>query len=90
MPPLHRLLPWFIVGFLAQAGLRGLGMIPDAWLGPIGVAADALTILAMAALGLGVDVRAVAAAGLRVSAVVTVSLVMLGGLALGLVALLPA
>jgi len=42
-------------------------------------------VLAMAALGLGVDVRAVAAAGRRVSLVVTLSLLLLGAMALGLV-----
>ena len=90
MPPLYRLVPWFIIGFLALAVLRGLGAVPEPWLPPIGIAADTLTIMAMAALGLGVDVRAVAAAGARVSAVVSVSLLMLGGLALGVIALLPA
>jgi uncharacterized membrane protein YadS len=42
----------------------------------------------MAALGLGVDVRLLAKAGPRVSAVVTISLFALGGLALFLIHLL--
>lgn len=88
LPPLHRLLPWFIVGFLLLAVLRSLGMIPELLLQPMAAAASMLMVLAMAALGLGVDVRAVAAAGARVSLVVTLSLLLLGAMALGLVRLL--
>jgi uncharacterized membrane protein YadS len=44
--------------------------------------ASGLTIVSMAALGLGVDLRTVARAGLRVSLVVTLSLLALGGAAL--------
>ena len=88
LPPLHRLLPWFIVGFLLLAALRSLGMIPEPLLPPMAATASMLMVLAMAALGLGVDVRAVAAAGARVSLVVTLSLLLLGAMALGLVRLL--
>ena len=42
----------------------------------------------MAALGLGVDIRVVAKAGLRVTAAVTVSLVVLGAISLGLIHLI--
>ena len=42
------------------------------------LAANLLTILAMAALGLGVDVRTVARAGARVTGTVTLSLLLLG------------
>ena len=42
----------------------------------------------MAALGLGVDVRVVAQAGLRVTGAVTLSLVVLGAISLGLIRLL--
>lgn len=88
LPPLHRLVPSFVVGFVAMAAARSLGLIPDLLLGPIGLAAGIFTLLAMAALGLGVDIRTVAAAGARVSAVVTASLLLLAAMALGLVALL--
>lgn len=84
-PPLHKLVPWFIIGFLALAALRSLGAIPAAALPPIADIAKLLTILAMAALGLGVDVRAVAKAGPRVIAVVTVSLILLAAAALALI-----
>jgi uncharacterized membrane protein YadS len=51
-------------------------------------AANALTILSMAALGLCSYVRAVAKAGPAVAAVVTVSLMGLGALSFGLIAVL--
>ena len=88
LPPLHRLVPWFILGFLLMALLRSLGQIPDALLEPMALTSSLLMVLAMAALGLGVDIRAVAAAGGRVSLVVTLSLLLLAAMALGLVRLL--
>ncbi|PHK96386.1 putative sulfate exporter family transporter [Pseudoroseomonas rhizosphaerae] len=82
-PGLAKLVPWFILGFLGLMALRALGLIPEALLAPISAVTGALTLLAMAALGLGVDVRTVARAGGRVTATVMLSL-----LALGLVSLL--
>jgi uncharacterized integral membrane protein (TIGR00698 family) len=52
------LVPWFVVGFLGLAALRALGGVPEALVLPAGEASRALTLLAMGALGLGVDVRA--------------------------------
>jgi uncharacterized integral membrane protein (TIGR00698 family) len=86
--PLHRLVPWFIVGFLGLAGLRSAGLIPGAALAPIASVATLLTVISMAALGLGTDLRVVAGAGGRVTAAVTVSLLVLGGMSLGLIRLL--
>jgi uncharacterized integral membrane protein (TIGR00698 family) len=86
--PLRRLVPWFIVGFLLLAGARSAGLTPTAVTASAGVAAAMLTIVSMAALGLAVDVRALARAGPRVSATVTLSLVVLGLLALALVRIL--
>lgn len=83
--PLHRLVPWFILGFLALVGLRSLDLVPHAALSPIGEAATILTVISMAALGLGVDIRSVAGAGGRVTAVVILSLVTLGGISLALI-----
>jgi len=87
-PPLHRMVPWFILGFLALAGLRGAGLVPAAWLVSMEDVADVLTVLSMAALGLGVDVRLVAKAGPRVTAAVVLSLLALGVIGLGLIRLL--
>jgi uncharacterized integral membrane protein (TIGR00698 family) len=82
LPGLHQLVPWFIVGFLALVAARSAGLIPAAVIAPTGRAATWLTIVSMAALGLGVDVRVVARAGARVTAVVTLSLIALGAAAL--------
>ena len=87
-PPLHKLVPWFILGFLAMAGLRSAGLIPAVVLGPLSATATWLTVLSMAALGLGTDLRTVARAGGRVTAAVTLSLVVLGAISLGLIHLL--
>ncbi len=87
-PALHQLVPWFIVGFLGLVVMRSVGLIPTRILAPISLVANGLTIISMAALGLGVDIRAVAKAGPRVIAVVTLSLVALGGLAMTLIGIL--
>jgi uncharacterized integral membrane protein (TIGR00698 family) len=87
-PPLHRLVPWFILGFLALATLRSADLFPDRLLAPSADLATMLTIISMAALGLGVDVRVVAKAGPRVTGVVTLSLVLLGLIALLLIRML--
>ena len=84
-PALHQLVPWFIVGFLLVAGLRTAGLIPTVVLKPTAFVATQLTVISMAALGLGVDVRAVARAGLRVTSAVTLSLLVLGAISLGLI-----
>ena len=84
-PALHELVPWFIVGFLVVLAVRSFGLIPAAALPPIAGTASLLTTVSMAALGLGVDVRVVAKAGLRVTAAVTASLVVLGVIAFGLI-----
>jgi uncharacterized integral membrane protein (TIGR00698 family) len=85
---IHRLVPWFIIGFLALAGLRSAGLIPTHVLAPIATTANLLTIVSMAALGLGVEVRAVARSGPRVTLAVTGSLLFLGVISLALIYLL--
>ena len=87
-PPLHRLVPWFILGFLGLAGLRSLGLLPEVLLAPAAAAAGALTTLSMAALGLGVDLRSVARSGPRVVGAAMASLLVLGVISLGLIRLL--
>ncbi len=76
-PAPHELVPWFIVGFLAVLTVRSFGLIPVTALPAVAVVANLLTTVSMAALGLGVDVRVVARAGIRVTAAVTASLVVL-------------
>jgi uncharacterized integral membrane protein (TIGR00698 family) len=77
-PRPSELVPWFITGFLAALLLRSLGLIPPALLAAVTSTAAFLTTIAIAGLGLGVDVRAVARSGLRVTLAVTGSLIVLG------------
>jgi len=82
LPPLHWLVPWFIVGFLALAVIRSFELIPHPVLGPVALVSDWLTTVSMAALGLGVDARTVASAGPRATAAVIGSLLLIGALGL--------
>ena len=84
-PAIHQLVPWFILAFLAMAGLRSAGLIPEFALPPIAMVASVLTVVSMAALGLGIDVRVVARAGGRVTGAVTLSLLALAAASLGLI-----
>ncbi|HEU4631649.1 MAG TPA: putative sulfate exporter family transporter [Gemmatimonadaceae bacterium] len=85
---LARFVPWFIVGFLALAVLRSVGAIPAAWVGPTRALSTWLTVAAMAALGLGVDLRAIRRVGVPVVATVTASLALLIVLGVTLIRLL--
>ena len=82
------LMPWFIVAFLVLATLRAFGAIPTAWVAPTRLVSTYLTIVAMAALGLSADLRAVARAGGRVIAAVSVSLLGLVALGVAIIRLL--
>ncbi len=67
--------PWFITGFLALAAARSVGVIPDFMVAPLTRIAVVLTVISMAALGLGVDLRVISRVGGKVTAAVTLSLV---------------
>jgi uncharacterized integral membrane protein (TIGR00698 family) len=84
-PKLGDLVPWFIAGFLAVLALRSAGLIPLAALPGLKTVAATLTTISMAGLGLGVDIRVVAKAGLRVTSAVTVSLIILAAISYGLI-----
>jgi uncharacterized integral membrane protein (TIGR00698 family) len=88
-PPLNAftLVPWFIVGFLMLAALRSLAIVPDLAIGPLTKVASFLTVVSMAALGLGVDLRVLSRVGARVTVAVTMSLLVLLAVSLGLVQL---
>lgn len=80
-----RFVPWFIIGFMALAAVRSAGVIPTpvvTWTRSI---STWLTVAAMAALGLGVDLRAIRRVGAPVIATVTLSLLVLLGLAVTLI-----
>lgn len=86
-PPfrLTRYVPWFIVGFLALAALRSTGVVPTSWVAPTRELSTWLTVGAMAALGLGVDLKAIRHVGARVVTTVTLSLATLLVLAVTLI-----
>jgi len=77
----RRLVPWFIIGFASMMLLRSLGLIPLFLLAPLEHIAKFLTILSMAALGLGVNLRSLARSGGRVMLAASASLLILGMLA---------
>lgn len=80
-----KLVPWFILGFLLLAAVRSLGLVPDLAVRPIARTAGLLTVVSMAALGLGVDVRVIGRVGGRVTAAVTLSLLLLLAISIGLI-----
>jgi uncharacterized integral membrane protein (TIGR00698 family) len=84
-PRWSRLLPWFIVGFLLLMALRSFDLIPKVLLQPAQISSSALTIMSMAALGLGVDARSVLRAGGRVIMVVVLSLLALALISFALI-----
>jgi uncharacterized integral membrane protein (TIGR00698 family) len=87
-PALHQLVPWFIIGFLVMVVLRSLNLIPAHALPPIAEAATIFTVISMAALGLGVDIRTVSRAGGPVTITVILSLLALGSVSFALIRLL--
>lgn len=77
--------PWFILGFLGLAASRALGLLPEMAVEPARALSGWLTVGAMAALGLGVDARALVRTGRSLVLAVSGSLAALVLLALGLV-----
>jgi uncharacterized integral membrane protein (TIGR00698 family) len=80
-----RFVPWFIVGFLLLSALRSFAIIPAKPAMLIAKVTGFLTIVSMAALGLGVDIRVLAQVGGRVTAAVTLSLMFLLALSIAIV-----
>jgi uncharacterized integral membrane protein (TIGR00698 family) len=82
---LRTLVPWFVFGFVALAIARSMNLIPDDAAAVAKSAATWLTIAAMAALGLSVDLRAVRAVGSSVIVAVSLSLTTLLVMSLALI-----
>lgn len=87
-PALHQLVPWFIIGFIVMVAMRSANLFPDWALAPMATTATIFTIISMAALGLGVDIRTVSRTGGPVTATVILSLLALGLASFGLIRLL--
>ena len=84
-----KVVPPFILGFMVAAAVRATGVLPAGVLAMATGLATALTVMAMAALGLSVDIRALSRAGARVTMAVVGSLLALGAISLALIAVLP-
>ena len=82
---LTRFVPWFIIGFLVLAGLRSSGAIPSVVAVAMKSLSTWLTVAAMAALGLGVDLKAIRTVGKPVILTVTASLLVLVALSITLI-----
>ena len=80
--------PWFIIGFLLLAALRFTGYVPLSFIDPARSLSGWFTIAAMAALGLGCDLRMIASAGRAVVSTVIASLLVLLVLSVTLIHLL--
>ena len=79
------LVPWFIAGFLLLGAVRFAGLLPTPAVGAASESSRLLTILAMAGLGLGVDIAALRRVGPRVGMAVVGSLAFLVLLSLTLI-----
>ncbi|HYJ78516.1 MAG TPA: putative sulfate exporter family transporter, partial [Longimicrobiaceae bacterium] len=80
--------PWFIAGFLLLAVARSVGVIPAELAAPVREVSRWMTVAAMAALGLGVDVRVLGKVGGKVMLAVTGSLLVLIAASTALIILL--
>lgn len=83
-----RLVPLFVVGFIAMAALNSVGLIPDAFAAPIGETSKALILAALVAVGLSTNLGQMRLVGLRPFYVGLFAAVALSLLALGLGALI--
>ncbi|EJB08106.1 putative membrane protein [Rhizobium leguminosarum bv. trifolii WSM597] len=75
--PQRGLVPWFIIGFIIVVIARSMGLIPAVLIPIFLTTSSGLTVVAMAALGLSVNIRTVASAGGRVILAASASLLLL-------------
>ncbi|TVX95332.1 YeiH family protein [Cohnella terricola] len=80
-------IPWFILGFLIVSGIHSSGVVSDAVAGDVVVLAYMLLAMAMAGLGLNVDLAAFKRFGMRTFAAGSIGSVLLSGLGYALVRL---
>lgn len=83
-----KFLPWFVIGFSISAILRTAGLVPESLIPFATDSSRVLTAVAMAGLGLGVDIRSVRETGSRVIGVVLILTVLLVASAFVVTALL--
>lgn len=81
-------LPWFILGFAIMAALRAAGVFSSAAVSALASTSSLFTTMAMAGLGLTVDVRSLRQAGGRVILAAAVSLAALCIISMAMIRLL--
>ncbi len=86
--PLKRFVPWFIIAFLLLALLRSFSLLPELVIIPSVHLASLCAVVAMAALGLEVDLRAALRLSGPVTVAVTLSLLVLMAISYLLIRLL--
>lgn len=84
------LLPWFLIGFLALAGLGSIGLMPQELGHALGEASKWALAAALAAIGMKTSVRKLAEAGPVLMIAIVAQTVLLAGLVAGAMALWPA
>jgi len=82
---LGKFLPWFVIGFAAMSLLRTVSILPDEVAEVSTVTSKLLTSVAMAGLGLSVDLRSVRSSGPRVGLVVIALTILLVAMAFTIV-----
>ncbi|MET3560074.1 putative integral membrane protein (TIGR00698 family) [Bartonella japonica] len=75
---LHTLIPWFIIGFIIMMLIRSSELVPATAIDLIKFIAQLLTVISMAALGLGVDIRSLKKTGWRIISASICSIFILG------------
>jgi uncharacterized membrane protein YadS len=83
-----QLLPWFVMGIFLLVALRSSGAIPGGAIDPLRQSGKALTVWAMAGLGLGVEFTALRGVGPRVGITSILSMLILVLASIGLVLVL--
>jgi uncharacterized integral membrane protein (TIGR00698 family) len=76
-PSFSKLVPWFVIGFMLLATMRSVGLLPAEYAAPLREVSRWLSIIAMAGLGMGVDLRGLQAVGLRVGTSAALSLLVI-------------
>ncbi len=85
--PWRKVVPLFIIGFVAAAALNSLGLIPVGWHGGLGWTGTFLITTALAAIGLTLDLGEMRKAGVRPLLLGAILWALVAGSSLGLQAL---
>lgn len=83
-----KLVPWFIIGFIVLLLANSQNLIPEIGLKIMAKIANVLTVISMAALGLGVDIQALKKSGPKVVLTAIFSIIILALMSLIMISLL--